>query len=281
MVLGADDETKAKLEKGKRPAGKPRVAGSARGRELRAAAALSRFEVAKEEPKIKDEDLVTDSETESDIDDQAFIKTEPNDAVDIHGEKLLDLHGNSMVKVCEDDDKDDEDAKRELQELRAFGGPFQRSKVSSYSISKDAQRTQGSQVTKEPKSLKPKDVSKSSAALQKSAGSNVAEKTSRKPPTPNSTGGPPTSSLTVKEADPSTVGKEERDNLVAGIENGCPICSVENEPTALTCAVCSNVLRPEFVANSWRCKSSACQYSKFVNAGDVRLCSVCGSRKCS
>jgi hypothetical protein len=35
------------LEKGKTTKGKPRVAGSARGRELRAAAALARFERSK------------------------------------------------------------------------------------------------------------------------------------------------------------------------------------------------------------------------------------------
>jgi hypothetical protein len=70
VTLGADEEIKAKLEKGKRSvANNPRVASSARGRELRAAAALSRFEAKKEEPQIKDEELVTDSETGSDTED--------------------------------------------------------------------------------------------------------------------------------------------------------------------------------------------------------------------
>lgn len=65
ITLGADEETKSKLEKGKRPIGKPRVAGSTRGRELRAAAALARFEI-KAATETADEDLVTDSETDSD-----------------------------------------------------------------------------------------------------------------------------------------------------------------------------------------------------------------------
>jgi hypothetical protein len=94
VTLGANEEVKAKLEKGKRLAGKPRVAGSARGRELRAAAALARFEV-KEDPQIKDEDLVTDSET--DTEEDFVIKPELDDAVDINGKRLLDRKGHGMV----------------------------------------------------------------------------------------------------------------------------------------------------------------------------------------
>lgn len=99
VALGADHEVKAKLEKGKRTASKPRVAGSARGRELRAAAALARFEVKKDEPKIKDEDLVTDSEAESDLEEDFVIKTEPDDAIDINGKRLLDTKGHGVVSI--------------------------------------------------------------------------------------------------------------------------------------------------------------------------------------
>jgi hypothetical protein len=95
VTLGADGEAKAKLEKRKRPAGKPRVAGSVRGRELRAAAALARFEV-KELPQVRDEDLVTDSETESDTEDEVIIKTESDDAIDINGKRLVDSKGHGM-----------------------------------------------------------------------------------------------------------------------------------------------------------------------------------------
>jgi DNA-dependent metalloprotease WSS1 len=97
VALGADDDVKAKLEKGRRPAGKPRVAGSARGRELRAAAALARFEVKKEDPQVKHEDLVTDSESESDMEGDLVIKPELDDAIDINGKRLLDGHGHGMV----------------------------------------------------------------------------------------------------------------------------------------------------------------------------------------
>ena len=49
QALGEDEETKLRLEKGKKVKGKPRVAGSARGRDLRAAAALARIDQVKEE----------------------------------------------------------------------------------------------------------------------------------------------------------------------------------------------------------------------------------------
>ena len=119
MSLGADEATKIKLENGKRPPGKPRVAGSKRGRDLRAAAALARFEITQKEREIQDGDLVTDSEVDSDTEGEVFLKTEPDDAVDIDGQRMLDLDGQVLVKVCEDEDKDDEDAKNELLDLQA------------------------------------------------------------------------------------------------------------------------------------------------------------------
>ncbi len=44
---------------------------------------------------------------------------ETADAVDIDGTRLLDGDGRGVVKVCEDEDPDDQDAKNELLELRA------------------------------------------------------------------------------------------------------------------------------------------------------------------
>ena len=56
QALGADDSVKVKLEGGITKKSKPRVAGSARGRDLRAAAALARFEAtAKENATVKSE----------------------------------------------------------------------------------------------------------------------------------------------------------------------------------------------------------------------------------
>ncbi|KAK7448339.1 hypothetical protein CaCOL14_002608 [Colletotrichum acutatum] len=118
-ALGADEETKVKLEGGKRTQAKPRVAGSARGRELRAAAALARFDQPKKEPEedIKNEVKDEDSGESEYEDDPADIKNE--DAVDIDGKVIKDGKGRGMIKVCEDENPDDQDAQNELQELQA------------------------------------------------------------------------------------------------------------------------------------------------------------------
>lgn len=125
-VLGEDEEVKRKLE-GKTVAAKPRVAGSARGRELRAAAALARFEAVKKEVKkgenevvvIDEDDIETASEAETESGD------EEGDARELDGRKILDGKGHRMVKVCEDENADDADVRNELAELKDWfaGGP--------------------------------------------------------------------------------------------------------------------------------------------------------------
>jgi hypothetical protein len=290
MTLGADDEVKVKLEKGKRPVGKPRVAGSARGRELRAAAALSRFETAKEEPMIKGEDLVTDSDTDSDNEEHLFIKTEPNDAVDINGSKLLDLDGKEMVKVCEDEDKNDDDAQKELQELRALGSI---SKLSRSSLAKAKYLPQNQPLQevngRKPQNALKSDASESSKSFQghrKFEGIEALVK-SPKQPDPGPRDKFPNRILVKAEDGESTTSKAKDWTVVTLIADvtknvavdSCPVCSVEKDTEALTCCVCSHVLRPNFVPNSWKCQNSACQDSMFLNAGDVGLCGLCGSRR--
>jgi DNA-dependent metalloprotease WSS1 len=121
-TLGADNEVKAKLEKGKRVQAKPRVAGSARGRELRAAAALARFEKKKDEDEdeivIKEEQDVPDSGSESDYEDGDAFDSDNKDAIDLDGSRLTDGKGRGLVKVCEDELGDDPAARTELEELR-------------------------------------------------------------------------------------------------------------------------------------------------------------------
>ncbi|KAI4102531.1 MAG: hypothetical protein L6R37_004358 [Teloschistes peruensis] len=105
QALGSEEETRVKLENGKKSKGKPRVAGSARGRELRAAAALARFGQQKEEEEVKREENLDWSETASE-DDLEDVKSEEG-AIDIDGSRLLDSKGRDIVKVCEDEDQDD------------------------------------------------------------------------------------------------------------------------------------------------------------------------------
>ncbi|KAH0356115.1 WLM domain-containing protein, partial [Aureobasidium melanogenum] len=112
VALGDDEGVRAKLEagqKGGKPAVKPRVAGSKRGRELRAAAALARFEnvkkeTVKTEPKlepISDDDYETDSDLE-------YTTVE----------RTMNPEDGNMVRVCENEDPEDRDARREFVELR-------------------------------------------------------------------------------------------------------------------------------------------------------------------
>ena len=131
-ALGADEEAKVALEKGKKVAGKPRVAGSARGRELRAAAALARFgkqkveeekEKKEEEEKEKKTLVLKDEETESGSesgDEYEDAEDGEDDAVDIDGSSLRDGQGRKMIKVCEDEDVDDAEAMSELGQLTAI-----------------------------------------------------------------------------------------------------------------------------------------------------------------
>lgn len=263
VALGADEEAKVKLEKGKKPAGKPRVAGSMRGRELRAAAALARFEVKAGEPEVKDEDLVTDSEAESDAEDIVYIKAEPNDAIDIDGQRIVDSKGRGMVKVCEDEDKEDEDAKNELLELQSIPGQSQRylgaGKIAK-STSQPATSTSGS-FTKVPE----------------------LDQTSR-PRKPYKAATPPKTKEFIKKEDAVEVREPMRNlptvsTISPATDGACPVCSVLNERTSLTCMVCSNVLKVDFVAGSWHCKSAACKDSQYINAGDVGVCGVCSTRK--
>ncbi|KAM3563580.1 hypothetical protein ARSEF4850_002250 [Beauveria asiatica] len=122
MALGADEAEKVKLEGGKKVVGRPRVAGSARGRELRAAAALARFDKQKvEDVKSQGEDEEGE-ETESGSEYEVYVEEEEegkDDAVDLDGKKMKDGDGGAMVKVCEDEDGNDPSARNERDELRS------------------------------------------------------------------------------------------------------------------------------------------------------------------
>ncbi|KAL2402347.1 hypothetical protein ABEF95_000951 [Exophiala dermatitidis] len=108
---------------------RPRVAQSKRGRELRAAAALARFETNKKEAEVleqqnteKDEDEEDEDEEEEGDEDGDDLK---EDAVDLNGSKLLDRQGKGMVRVCEREDAGhDNDAQHELEEMNSLDRYF-------------------------------------------------------------------------------------------------------------------------------------------------------------
>ncbi len=173
-----------------------------------------------------------------------------------------------QVRVCEDEDKDDDDAKNELQELRNIPShshqPSSLKKMETSDISSSILRATSS---------RPLDLPKPSLQSTQQSSSTKNKDILR-----NREAGIEASRVT-------TIVKDETNKLTnsqSSIPDGsCPVCSVVNERAALTCMICSNVLKPNFVPGSWRCKSSTCKGSEYVNAGDAGLCGVCGARKCS
>ncbi|KAJ9624041.1 hypothetical protein H2203_005488 [Taxawa tesnikishii (nom. ined.)] len=97
-ALGDDESVKARLEGGKRVVSKPKQAR-----------ATVEDEAVKKEP-------ADESESDSDYEDGDL----GSEATDAQGKRILDDHGNRMLKVCEDEDPADEEVKRELAELREF-----------------------------------------------------------------------------------------------------------------------------------------------------------------
>lgn len=108
--VGGSEGEKLLLE-GKRVAGKPRVANSKRGRELRAAAALARFETAKVEKQKEEEDSGTETESED----------EGENLLDAAGKPIKDADGNGLYRVKEEEDEDQK--KHEMDELLGLDTP--------------------------------------------------------------------------------------------------------------------------------------------------------------
>ena len=255
--LGGEEETRVKLEKGKKPKGQPRVAGSARGRELRAAAALARFGTQKEEEEVKKEEAIgasdSDSDSGSDLEDVKLEK----EALDLNGSKLLDGKGRGMVKVCEDEDEDDVHVQQEMDELHDLSIP----PVESHGKAAPPSKTRDTNFKGKTDS-----PSKSHSANNDTIPVTIKHENSL-----------PTSAIEPKHPTPESSALEESD--ITPTDPSCPICSMANEPSALICVACSHVLQPRLMPGTWRCQSSVCQRSKYLNAGDCGLCGVCGSDK--
>lgn len=246
LTLGADDTIRDILESGAPKKGKPRVAGSARGRDLRAAAALARFNMMNEEEgSVTAKNDLTTSNSES---EDEFVEGDQHGAaIDIDGKCMFDEKGRALVKICEEDDDKDGNLQREMDEIRGFSShskPEQPSTVSN----------QSSKNLSDPRATK-KVPSRPPAILH--TGSNSL-KSIEKP-----TSGTPEISPNIKPTHPTS----------------CPMCSFVNPFGALTCDACSHVLQPDFSPDSWSCKSAACRTSLFINSGDTRRCGVCGEAR--
>ena len=242
VSLGDNEDTRLKLEDGKKPKGKPRVAKSARGRELRAAAALARFDQQQDEVKAEPEEWDSTSDTESDYGDLNF---KAEDALDLNGSKLLDGKGHGMIKICEEEDIDDAHVKEEMQELRDINDIAAASNEIEHATD----------IVHKPLL---NNKQKNKRALSEGASTSLAEKT----PFPQTK--PPINITRLKGS---------------SVELTCPVCSMSNDASSLLCMACSHVLDTGKVPRHWKCKSEACAGSLYVNSEDYGLCGVCGTRK--
>ena len=291
VALGGDEETKVKLEKGKKAKGKPRVAGSLRGRELRAAAALARFEEKKEEDgeeeELKGEErMLSGSETESDYEDTEAV----GEAFDVDGSRMRDGKGRGMVKVCEDEDQDDVHVKQEIEELQGLDDVGTDSRptaardpttvdptkpcraeragtdLSQVSTSKYRVPTDRVRMEDIPQYVENDD--RQSAKNTKAVKINIRPLLSAKNETPNGT-----ASRTSSPPVPAPP------RISDSLETICPICSMSNDPGSLLCIACSHVLDTSKITKHWRCRTDACQGSQYINAADCGRCGICGARK--
>ncbi|KAL8715940.1 MAG: hypothetical protein Q9220_000607 [cf. Caloplaca sp. 1 TL-2023] len=259
QLLGGEEETRVKLEDGKKPKGKPRVAGSARGRELRAAAALARFGAPKEEEEeeFKEEEKAAASEygSETDLED---VKPE-KEALDRNGSRLLDSKGRGMVKVCEGEDEIDIHVKQEMDELH------------------DLAAIDFHERSRPPASPSPRVLKRIKLEPEES-GEGIDSNTDTGQETPGiplkrEESLPITATPLVPSSTTSTSSHAD--------EFTCPICSMSNEPSALVCTACAHVLQTRLMPDCWRCSSSVCEGSKYMNAGDCGVCGVCGGKRSS
>jgi hypothetical protein len=249
--LGADDDTKVKLEGGVPKKGKPRVAGSARGRELRAAAALARFDtVKKEDSTIKKEEDPSDSDTEDELSEQ-------DAAVDVDGKKLVDDQGRFLIKICDEEDDSNGNARREFEEIHGIAPG---KSVQTMTARSDPGTVRS--IASEEKDRAP------GFQRQETNGSSLSTGTAH-----------------LDGAEKWRPSASAKDNISGSrLQNSnrpaaCGICSLENESLSLTCAACSNVLKPSLVPDHWACHSAACEGSQYLNAGDAGACGVCGALK--
>jgi len=262
VALGENEDTRSKLEAGKKAAkGKPKVAGSNRGRELRAAAALARLQQSKTEP-VKEEPL-SDSETESDYEDED-IKGEA--ALDLDGQQMLDSHGHGLVKVCGDDDTHDDNVKREMDELKQI------------SIVDYIHRRPGAGPSKSRNTIKVEDDDLDVREIPERTSSSA---TSSRPRSLNKKENTNKASLHQSKDihNPKTTASASERVGPTEAPISCPVCSFANEKGVLTCAICAHVMNPEGMPNAWKCNSTTCRGSSYLNAGDCGVCGICGGTR--
>jgi len=290
-ALGGDEDTRLQLEKGVKVKGKPRVANSSRGRELRVAAAVARFGQQKEgadgEAKKREDSGNGDASIESD-DGEEYQEAEGKGAAfDLDGTRLRDARGHDMVRVCEDVNQDDVNVKREIEELHDLEGITPEHVRRDSSLFESPPR--GPSSDKSPRkaiSQKQRKTSNPPLFAKPPTQKTTSADLDASPKTKVSTGSPNHSDSSV----PGPGGDMTWIAPATGLSNPkiepppdedrfCPLCSMCNEVSSLVCIACSHVLDTKKVTRYWRCRSDQCKDSSYINAADVGLCGVCGSRR--
>lgn len=253
--LGEDEDQRLRLEIGRKGqiGAKPRVAGSKRGRELRAAAALARFEPRKKELDDLSSERLEQDGNDGDGEDYEEVEEPGEEALDSTGHRMLDKNGKSLIRVCDDEDgiRDEAQIKNEMDELEGLEKNFM-----------VLQNHQASAVEDEEEL----PLSRSTPAKQTEIMIGVP-----------STDIPPQSERPAKPAIPKTASTTTTNVSPDRID--CPMCSMSNDCLNPTCCACANVLDREKMPNYWVCNSEACAGIEYANSGDCGRCGVCGMSK--
>ncbi|KIW96040.1 uncharacterized protein Z519_03106 [Cladophialophora bantiana CBS 173.52] len=261
VALGEDENARLSLEINRKgPVGnKPRVAQSKRGRELRAAAALARFETNKKEVEDLQHAGVESTEEVEDGDNYEDADADEEDARDINGRKMLDSEGRGMIRVCDNEDTEDVDVQRELRDLSTLDRY-----IKSFQLSREYNDTQTNRLDSANKTATQLELKPTTTSAP------LGSKTSQSAPGPGS----------AKEQS-FTSGSVSSSSLSRPPTVPCPICSLENPCLNATCMACSHVLDTRKDPRHWSCQSEACKESQsaYLNAGDTVVCGICGTKK--
>lgn len=266
LALGGDEEERVKLEAGKKVKAKPKVAGSARGRELRAAAALARFgqQISEDQKKEEDKELEEGEEYEE-VDDGP-------DAVDSKGQRILDNDGHGMVRVCESEDGEDEHVKREIDELAEFE-IYHEAPVKEEPLEKDELESLPQKSIKSKRGGHPNlpSIDESNVTRPMPIESTV-------PRASSSTAKPSNATASQVQPTHSSIHAEPRPEKPAAALAICDICTSHHPYNTDLCTVCSNVMRPHMHPGSWTCHADGCA-TTFVNLPTAEVCGACQQPK--
>lgn len=275
--LGEDELVRGALEKGKSRPGKPRVANSKRGRELRASAALARFDAAKNQqargrttdttPELI-EDGDSETESEEDLDDPYA------DGLNILETlvRIKDQRGRDLYQVCGDEGGEDEGGEEEMEELKVIGANTTSAAEGVDAKTRQRLEDEGSETEGE------EEVNDINAAVESADATTVSDDILATGSPTQATSDQPPQRKTSPIRDLPTIASSHQTTASSNVST-CPICSLDNEASSATCMACSHVLKPSLMKSHWRCKSSQCHGSAYINAGDAGRCGLCGGLK--